>query len=194
VIWAVAQAILPATLYILPAAFSVSPGERLAVVFQNAGRTDAVRDATLLGGAAAYNVTNLRPDAAAVTGDASIKTEGTLIVYAGARTRNSAKALLLSRQPGSGFSRRVGLMLEIVPEADPYTLKPGESLPVQVLLQGKPTPCVVKTQRLDGSGAVMEEKTGGAGKARAPLSGPGKWLISASTADGISSTLTFEVF
>jgi uncharacterized GH25 family protein len=49
-----------------------------------------------------------------------------------------AKAILLSG-PTNGFAGHpVGYILEIIPEADPYALKPGDLLPIQVLFRGKP--------------------------------------------------------
>lgn len=40
--------------------------------------------------------------------------------------------------PTSGFAKPIGFDLEIVPQADPATLKAGDKLVVQVLLKGKP--------------------------------------------------------
>lgn len=40
--------------------------------------------------------------------------------------------------PMAGFATPLGLDLEIVPQADPATLKPGDRLTVQVLLKGQP--------------------------------------------------------
>jgi nickel transport protein len=40
--------------------------------------------------------------------------------------------------PMAGFATPLGLDLEIVPQADPASLKPGDRLTVQVLLKGRP--------------------------------------------------------
>ncbi len=45
------------------------------------------------------------------------------------------KALLA---PCDTFAKPVGEAFEIVPQKDPFSVKPGEGLPVQVLLNGKP--------------------------------------------------------
>lgn len=45
------------------------------------------------------------------------------------------KAILLQT---AGYAKPLGLDLEIVPLNDPFSLKPGDKLTVQVLLQGKP--------------------------------------------------------
>src|SRR5215210_4417464 len=50
-----------------------------------------------------------------------------------------AKSLLrVGEGSGSGHDKALGLELELVPEENPYTLKPGESLPVRLLYKGKP--------------------------------------------------------
>jgi hypothetical protein len=193
--WLLLLAALPLgaqELSIVPASFSVSAGERLTIAFRGAERVDAVRDATLLAGTGAYNVTNLRVDGSDVSGDASVKAEGTLIVYAGARSRASAKALLLSRASGPLFGKQAGMVFELVPEADPYTLKPGDALTLQTLLHGKPVACTVHVKRIDGD--QSPSKLSSDGRVKVPLAGAGRWLITAVTGDGYSTTLTFEVF
>ncbi len=50
------------------------------------------------------------------------------------KSRKYAKTLLA---PCGSFSKAVGLRFEIVPQKDPLGLKPGEALPVKVLLDGK---------------------------------------------------------
>ncbi|MCX6621142.1 MAG: DUF4198 domain-containing protein [Acidobacteria bacterium] len=49
-----------------------------------------------------------------------------------------AKAILLSGATNGFAGHAVGSVLEILPEADPYTLNPGALLPVRVLFRGKP--------------------------------------------------------
>jgi hypothetical protein len=57
-----------------------------------------------------------------------------------ARERYSkyAKAIVLAGAPDAGFSRAVGLPIEIIPEQAPDAVKPGESLTVRVLFRGAP--------------------------------------------------------
>jgi hypothetical protein len=55
------------------------------------------------------------------------------------RYSKHVKALLRAGEGGDGDPCRViGLTLEIVPLRDPFTLKPGDTLPVRVLFRGKP--------------------------------------------------------
>ena len=49
-----------------------------------------------------------------------------------------AKSILLVGQPDGAYRRALGFPIEIVPEVDPYAIKNGESLPVQVLFRGAP--------------------------------------------------------
>jgi hypothetical protein len=48
------------------------------------------------------------------------------------------KTLVRAGEPSSAALTELGLPIEIVPEAQPETLSPGESLPVRVLFQGEP--------------------------------------------------------
>ncbi|HEU0121407.1 MAG TPA: DUF4198 domain-containing protein [Bryobacteraceae bacterium] len=55
------------------------------------------------------------------------------------------------------FRQRTGLTIEIVPEVDPYSLRPGDTLPVQVLFRGKPAADVaVESAWLEGGKAKMD--------------------------------------
>jgi uncharacterized GH25 family protein len=49
-----------------------------------------------------------------------------------------AKTIMLAGAPTDAYQRPVGLPIEIIPRQDPYALKDGESLPVQVLFKGAP--------------------------------------------------------
>jgi hypothetical protein len=188
-------------LYILPATFTASPGERIAVEFKSDGPAtllDHVRDATALTDKAAYNITSLRTDGSSVFGNAPVKSEGTLLLYAGAvgGSRASAKALVLCGKPSAAFQRPAGLPLEIVPERDPYALQSGEALPIRVLLRGKPlNGCPITMARIESGRPEFRSigRTDANGRVVVPLSSPGRWLIEA-TAAHLSTSLTFELF
>lgn len=49
-----------------------------------------------------------------------------------------AKAYVVAGQSNANFAKPLGLKIEIVPQADPANLKPGDEVPVQVLFDGKP--------------------------------------------------------
>lgn len=92
-----------------------------------------------------------------------------------------AKALVAVGGKGSAaFTRPAGLRLEIVPEADPYTLAQGSPLPVRVLYEGKPLQDVmVVALDLASAGRPQRIRTDAAGRARVALPRPGLWLIKA---------------
>lgn len=95
-----------------------------------------------------------------------------------------AKALLavgpLGGEAGSGYDRQAGLPLELVPEADPYGLAPGGSLPVRLLYQGKPLAGARFEARRSGGGAEpIVGRTDGEGRFVLRLPAAGLWLVKA---------------
>jgi uncharacterized GH25 family protein len=74
------------------------------------------------------------------------------------------------------FNRRTGLTIEIIPEADPYSIKPGGTLPVLLLFRGKPAVDVaVESAWLENGKAKMEVygRTDANGKIRIPVKATG---------------------
>ena len=117
-----------------------------------------------------------------------------------------AMALLLSGAPSDFFRHRVGFVIEIIPEANPYLLKPGDSLPVQVLYQGQPVAGVLVDTGCRWQGKTTAKpagRTGADGRVLVPIASRGLWMLHAvlmerreeGTADWESywSSLTFEV-
>jgi len=87
------------------------------------------------------------------------------------KSRKFCKALLT---PCESFSKPLGQMLEIVPEKNPFAVKPGEALPVKVLLDGKPLEGAVVTT---GDSKDAKVETDKAGKASVVIAKPGLQLI-----------------
>ena len=115
-----------------------------------------------------------------------------------------AKSLLSVGPSGDGFDRVLGLELELVPEKNPYALKPGESLPVRLLHRGKPLAgaLVVAISKASPEDRIAIRSDGG-GRAELRLDRPGLWMVKAvhmipapagSAADWESlwASLTFE--
>jgi uncharacterized GH25 family protein len=75
--------------------------------------------------------------------------------------------------------RPVGLSLEIVPERDPAFLRPGDSLPIRVLWEGKPLAgATVKLTDLRADAEpVSQRRTDAAGRTTFGLPRPGEWLL-----------------
>ena len=94
-----------------------------------------------------------------------------------------AKALLQIGAPDAKALRRittpVGLPLEIVPEKNPYALKAGELLPVQVLYEGRPLAgALVMLTNLEFDGRPLEQKvTDRSGRASFFVPQVGSWLV-----------------
>lgn len=81
--------------------------------------------------------------------------------------------------PQRQVTRRVGLSLEIVPERDPYALKPGQSLPVRIFFEGRPLAgALVKLTNLDFDTRPVEmHRSDPAGRASFNVPGHGAWLV-----------------
>lgn len=77
-----------------------------------------------------------------------------------------------------GHDRVVGLPLELVPEANPFSLGEGDELPVRLLFDGKPLEgaLVVAMDRGKPQRRV-EGRTGPDGRTRLALRRPGVWLV-----------------
>ena len=93
-----------------------------------------------------------------------------------------AKALIQSEAGDEFFSHVVGFMIEIVPEKNPYTLHPGDELPVQVLVRGKPASDVrLEAESIQASAvpAKLSGKTDATGHITIPINGAGKWRLRA---------------
>lgn len=84
-----------------------------------------------------------------------------------------------ARAPQPQVTRPVGLSLEIVPERDPYRLKPGEKLPVRILFEGRPLPgALVKLTNLDFDTRPVEmHRSDGSGRAVFSVPDHGAWLV-----------------
>lgn len=94
-----------------------------------------------------------------------------------------AKALVEVARLDAGDDRRVttplGMTLEIVPEKNPYALKPRELLPVRILYEGKPLPgALVKLTSLEfDAHPIATRLSDAAGRASFDVPRSGTWLI-----------------
>jgi hypothetical protein len=117
-----------------------------------------------------------------------------------------AKALLLSGKPSDFYRHRVGFVIEMIPEANPYESKPGDSLSIQVLYHGRPVAGVLVDTACQWRGKATSKvagRTDGNGRVRVAITSRGLWMLHAvvmercdeATADWESywSSLTFEI-
>ena len=118
----------------------------------------------------------------------------------------SAKALVQAGGVGSsGYDRPLGLALELVPEKNPYGLKPDEELPVRLLWQGRPlSGALVSALPYGNPEARVSLRSDRAGRVRLREIGPGVWLVKAVHMERVAddpaadwrsvwASLTFEV-
>ena len=123
------------------------------------------------------------------------------------RYEKFAKSLVAVGGATAGFDTVVGQRLELVPLADPATVKVGQDLAVKVLYDGQPTPATVLAT-YDGftktpNTYAYYTETDDAGVAAVRITHPGLWLVRTEMkgvpADGaadqevLRSTLTFFV-
>jgi hypothetical protein len=92
-----------------------------------------------------------------------------------------AKSLVLSGSPGEGQGdRRLGFTLELVAERNPYTIRAGDDLPIQLTYENRPLAgaLVIAMNRLNPS-EKLTARTGKDGRVRLRLKPGGMWLIKA---------------
>ena len=118
-----------------------------------------------------------------------------------------AKSLVLvgkSDKKLTGFDRKLGMPLELIPDANPYALPKGRKLPVRLLRDGKPLKgaLVVAMQRDVPGDSKIALRTDAKGRVVLPLSRPGVWLVKAvhivkaeqpGEWNSLWASLTFEV-
>ena len=91
-----------------------------------------------------------------------------------------AKGLLLAGTTDGFATHAIDHVIEIVPEASPYTLKPGDQLPIQVLFRGKPAAGLqIESSWASKTGrkTKLAGRTGSDGRLKVPLSAAGLWRI-----------------
>jgi uncharacterized GH25 family protein len=78
----------------------------------------------------------------------------------------------------AGWNRPLGLRLELVPEANPYTLSPGGALPVRLLYEGKPLRgALVTAFAKDRPLQKVSARSDARGRVALKLDHPGLWLV-----------------
>lgn len=90
------------------------------------------------------------------------------------------KALGYVGAPSGDAGKPLGLAIEIVPLANPYTLRAGEPLPVRVLVRGKPQAGLAIEISHSGKEGVAHKpvvRTNAKGEAQVPAIGAGLWKL-----------------
>lgn len=90
----------------------------------------------------------------------------------------SVKALLAVGNGSEGFGGPAGLPLELIPEKNPFQLKPGGELPLRLLYQGKPLAGAwVEARNPRRDQEKVSGRTDQEGRVRLRLASGGLWLI-----------------
>ncbi len=89
-----------------------------------------------------------------------------------------AKTVVRVGEQAGGFDRVVGLRLEIIPENDPTSLRPGDDLRARVLFDGKPLAGAMVEARSPTSGTEkVSARTDNDGRVAIKLSAAGMWVV-----------------
>ncbi|MBL8241900.1 MAG: DUF4198 domain-containing protein [Bryobacterales bacterium] len=86
------------------------------------------------------------------------------------------KSIIRSGAPDGFYNHTTGLTIEFIPQADPFSLRPGQSLPVVVLFRGKPAANIaVESAWLEQGKAVLATigRTDTLGRITIPLKATG---------------------
>ncbi len=77
------------------------------------------------------------------------------------------------------FKRNAGHLLELIPQRNPYELKSGQTLKLQVLFQGQPLPdaTVFAYHRAEGKVYTQKLRTARDGSINVKLERAGQWLV-----------------
>lgn len=77
------------------------------------------------------------------------------------------------------YKQPAGLLLEILPEADPAARKPGDTLPFRVVFEGRPLAGAQVTAHVDEGGKIRGQTltTDAEGRAEVRIDRAGTWLI-----------------
>lgn len=89
-----------------------------------------------------------------------------------------AKLLVVAGDADEGFDRRLGFELELIPEKNPYSLKPGDELPVRLLFRGEPRAgALIEAETKGRPDAKQQARTDSDGRAVLRLPAAGPWLL-----------------
>ena len=96
------------------------------------------------------------------------------------RYRRYLKSLILADGVATDtWQQRLGHRLEIIPQSDPSAVKPGNTLPVQVLFESRPL-ANVQVMAMGRNGddvTIHSQRTDAEGRAQFTLDHPGEWIV-----------------
>ena len=82
--------------------------------------------------------------------------------------------------PDKAYAARLGYTLELVPQENPYALRPGDTLPLLLLYENEPIEGIlIIAFTSDAPDHRVRARTDADGRAELPLDRPGLWLVKA---------------
>ena len=142
----------------------------------------------------------------ALAGDITFEQKGTYLVTAFRKVKGDkehvpsekyGKSILIVGKGNAIISKPFGHRIEIIPLKNPSEVKPGESIPIQVLFEGKPLSTYVYATYAgyysEDEPFPVSAKSNAEGVAHVRISQPGIWLVVANHKVDFSASLTFEI-
>jgi uncharacterized GH25 family protein len=144
--------------------------------------------------------------AGALAGDITFEQKGTYIVTAFRKVKGDrehvpsekyGKSIIVVEKGNDIVSKPFGHRIEIIPLKNPSEVKPGESIPVKVLFEGKPLSTYVYATYAgyysEDEPFPVSAKSNEEGVAYVKISQPGIWMIVSNHKVDFSVSLTFEI-
>ncbi|MEW5803392.1 MAG: DUF4198 domain-containing protein [bacterium] len=142
----------------------------------------------------------------ALVGEMSIDQKGTYVVGTYRKRKGDkehvpsekyGKSIIIAGKGNANINRQFGHRIEIIPLKNPQELKPGDSLPVKILFEGKPLSTYLYATY---AGYYSEDepfpvlsKSNDQGEAQIKISKPGIWMVVGNHKVDFSASLTFEI-
>lgn len=144
--------------------------------------------------------------AGALVGEISLDQEGSYVVSTYRKRKGDkehvasekyGKSIIVAGKGSGNVSQAFGHRIEIIPLKNPQELKPGDSLPVKILFEGKPLSTFLYATY---AGYYSEDepfpvlsKSNEQGEALIKISQPGIWMVVGNHKVDFSASLTFEI-
>lgn len=142
----------------------------------------------------------------ALAGEVTFDKPGTYVVSACLKRKGDkenvpsekyGKSIMVVGQGNEILSTVLGHRMEIVPLKNPSVIKPGESLPVKILFEGKPLSTYVYATYAgyfsETEPFPVVAKSDGDGLAHVRISQPGTWMVVSNHKVDFSASLTFQI-
>ncbi|MFA4915262.1 MAG: DUF4198 domain-containing protein [Syntrophales bacterium] len=145
-------------------------------------------------------------NAGALAGDIALDQEGSYVITAYRKIKGNrehvtsekyGKSIIIAGKGNKTVSKTFGHRIEIVPLKNPSEVRPGDSLPIKILFEGKPLSTHVYGTY---AGYYSEDepfpfftKSNENGIAHIKISQPGVWMVVSNHKVDFSASLTFEI-